>query len=544
MYEAGRNAAFVDSYVQAPPGNLLYGRTGALRHEAGLDASGLPHTGQERELFPGFALMLLALAGGWFGWRSDARPLVAAMLAVAVTGFVLSLGPDGVGSIYATLHRYVFGFQAVRASARFSVLVTFGLATLAALAWRELSSRAHRPGAFPRALAPAALAIVVLECAHLPVTLAAAPPQQTEVGQWLRGAPGSGAVAILPLGLDIDSTPAMVQSLEHRRPILNGYSGQRPAYYASLVDTLSTFPSPEALVALHESGVQYVVAPAPVERPAGETAWPLVPRAQFGTGTIYEIVWSPEIDARFSTLTTVVPPPAGTASFTAGEEAVYTVAWDGAGVNLAAGEITLSVTGPPAAGASASGDIASPASESYRFVATAATAPWVARFFEARDRFETTTDAALMPLVHTRELNEGSRHVNRTYVYDAAAGVVRIGDVALPLAAGARDAIAAIYYVRTLPLDPGGAIAFPVNEAGRNLVIEVRVGGREQVIIGGQPVAAIRLEPRIRQRVERRQQATGTLWISDDARRVPVLVEIAAGFGRVRLELARYRAGS
>jgi hypothetical protein len=526
LFEASRSAAFVDSYLQAPPGNVLYGRTSVLRHAEGRDAAGLPHTGPERELFPGFVLALMALAGAALGWRSDAKPLVAAMIALVLLGFVLSLGPDGIRALYATLHRYVFGFQAIRAPARFSVLVTFGLATLAAVAWRELSARAHRSSAVPRALAPAALVLVALETAHVPVVLAEAPLLQTSVGQWLRTAPGSGAVVVLPLGLDIDSTPAMVQSLEHRRPILNGYSGQRPSFYPSLVDTLSAFPAPEALVALHEAGVQYIVAPAAIERPAGEEAWPLVPRAQLPGGTIYELAWSPAIDERYARVTSVVPPPVGTVPFRIGEEATYTVMWDGAGMNLAAGEIRLSVEGPP-----------------YRLVATAETAPWVARFFEARDRFVTTTDAALMPLLHERELHEGSRDVARRYEYDAAAGVVRSGDVTLPLAAGARDAIAAIFYVRTLPLEPGGTVRFPVNEAGRNLILELEVAGREPVTVAGASQPALRLAPRIRQRVERRAPVDVRLWLSDDARRVPLIVEIAAGFGRVRLELAGYRAG-
>ncbi|MGE3401417.1 MAG: DUF3108 domain-containing protein [Vicinamibacterales bacterium] len=526
LFEASRNAAFADSYLQAPPGNLLYGRTGVLRRAEGLDADGLPHTGPERELFPGFVLLLMAAAGAVLGWRSDARPLVAAMAALVVLGFVLSLGPDGVRALYATLHRHVFGFQAIRAAARFSVLVSFGLATLAALAWRELSAKAHRPGRAHAAVASAALALVVLESAHLPVALAEAPALQTGVGQWLRSAPGDGAVVVLPLGLDIDSTPSMVQSLEHGRPILNGYSGQRPSFYPSLADTLTTFPSPEALVALHEAGVQYIVAPAPVDRPDGEEAWPLVPRAQLPGGTIYELAWSPEVEERYARLTSVVPPLPGAIPFELGEESTYTVAWDGAGMNLAAGEIRLSVEGPP-----------------YRLVALAETAPWVARFFEARDAFVTTTDAALLPLVHERELNEGSRHVTRRYEYDAAAGVVRSGDVTLPLTAGARDAIASIFYVRTLPLATGDTVRFPVNEAGRNLIIELEVGGVEQVAVAGASRQAIRLSPRVRQRVERRAPVDATIWLSDDGRRVPVVVEVAAGFGRVRLELTNYRAG-
>ena len=544
LYEAGRSAAFLDSYVQVPPGNLLYGRTGILRQAEGLDGNGVPHTGQERELFPGIVLTLLAMAGAWFGWRSDSWPLVASMLALALVGFLLSLGPDGVRPLYATLHRYVFGFQAIRAPARFSVLVTFGLATLAAVGWRELSARAHGVGAGagagasrpPRWIAPVALALVALESAHVPVGLAPAPARQTEVGRWLRAAPGSGAVVMLPLTLDIESTPAMVQSLEHRRPILNGYSGQRPAFYAPLVDTMSTFPSGEALLALHEGGVQYIVSPVPVSRPDGEP-WPLVPRAQFAGATIYELHWTAEVDERFSRLDAVVPPPPGAAPFRAGERATYSVAWDGAGVNVPAGEIAVSVEPP-----------------SYRFVVTATTAPWVARFFEARDRFVTTADARLLPVVHERELNEGSRHVTRAYAYDFSGQVVRTGRtaddarapgaVALPLLPEARDALAALFYVRTLPLAPGSTVRFPVNEAGRNLVVDLGAVTRETIALAGGPVQAIRLDPRIERRVERRTPVVAVVWLSDDERRVPLAVDVAAGFGRVRMELIRYEAGS
>ena len=46
----------------------------------------------------------------------------------------------------------------------------------------------------------------------------------------------------------------------------------------------------------------------------------------------------------------------------------YALSWEGAGTDVAAGEVTIAVE-PPA----------------YRFVVTAATAPWIKRFFEARD---------------------------------------------------------------------------------------------------------------------------------------------------------------
>ena len=129
LFEAARHAATPASYVSAPEANAVYGRTGLLRTDRGA----------EHELFPGLVVIALAVYGLIVARRRGSGPLAAAATATLVTGFVLSLGPDGVRALYATLHAYVFGFQGIRAPARFAVLVAFGLATLAAIATRELT---------------------------------------------------------------------------------------------------------------------------------------------------------------------------------------------------------------------------------------------------------------------------------------------------------------------------------------------------------------------------------------------------------------------
>jgi hypothetical protein len=376
------------------------------------------------------------------------------------------------------------------------------------------------------------------------LSLAVAPALRTDVGQWLARASGPGAVAILPLDLDIASTPAMVQSLEHRRPIVNGYSGQRPSFYGPLVEAINTFPSADSLLALRESGVRFVVTPAPIAplaplaplTPLAPTATPIVERARFGDATIYELRWTPDIEARLTATSTVEPPPAGPISFHVGEVARYRVGWGGAGMSLSAGDISISVE-PPA----------------YRLVVKAVTAPWVAKFFEARDVFATQTDAALLPQVHERDQQEGSRHVARAFIYDHAARVVRTGGsvaearadgaVVLPMVPRARDAIAALFYARTLPLREGEQYRFPVNEAGRSLIVELTVDGREMIRIQGRGVDAWRLTPRLQRRVESREQLAAIVWLSNDARRVPLALDLDAGFGHVRVELESYQPG-
>jgi len=535
LAEAGRNAAYTGSYLQAPPGNVLYGRTGLLRQQDSA-AAAHPRTGPERELFPGFVLIALAIAGAWLGWRSDARPTVLTMIAISAVGFVLSLGPDGVRPLYAAAHRFVFGFAVIRAPARFSVLVTFALCVLAAIAVRELRSpRLPLPGGresrglgFPAV--GVLIAVAVVELLHVPANLVAAPAQYTDLGEWLAREPGPGAVAFLPLARDVESTPEMVQSLEHRRPIVNGYSGQRPAFYGPFADEINTFPSADALATLHDSRVRFVVTAKPLDRPEP----PVTERARFDEGTIYELQWTPDLEARLVTANAVEPPPPGRIPFRVGELARYDVHWDGAGVSLSAGDISIAVEPP-----------------TYRLVVTATTAPWVARFFEAQDVFRTRVDEELLPRVHEREQHEGSRHVTRAFVFDGPARIVRTGRtlaealdqeaVVLPMAPRARDAISALFYVRTLPLRPGERIRFPVNEAGRNLVAEVTVNGVDRITSLNRRVEAIRVTPVLQRRAADRQPLAATIWLSNDDRRLPLILDLDAGFGHMRVELVSYR---
>ena len=528
LFEADKGAAVVASYLQAPPTNLVYGATGLLRftRREG-DAWRGVRIGPEQELWPGLVVLALALFGAWRAWRTDTRPLVATMLAVGVVGFVLSLGPAGIRPLYAAVHGSLFGFQAIRAPARFGVLVMFAAAVLAAVGLRELTRGRPR---VPRALVPALVALVALEYLNAPIPYVAAPPAHTPTGAWLAAAPEPGPVAYVPMDLDAGNTPAMLQTLEHGRPTVNGYSGQRPAFYPSIVDALGTFPSGEALATLKDLGVRFVVSAHPVALPA---VTPLVERAAFDKTRIYELRWTPETERAIEE-PSAPPPPPGPVSFAPGERAVYQVQWIGGPLDLPAGTATLTVGAP-----------------AYTFSATAETAEWVSRFFEARDTYTTSADASLVPRIHERHLRQGRRAVDRAFVYDEVSHGVRVGAtpaeaaastaMRLPLASGARDALTTFYYVRTLPLATGYAIQLPLNDAGRNVVLQLTVAGEETVRVGGRDVPTWRLVPRIVERVARHEPLEMVVWVSRDSRRIPVAFEVVGGFGRVRAELIDYR---
>ena len=537
LYQAGLNEASATSYLRVAPDNLLYGRTGLLRPAPAAEARG-EKIGVERELFVGFTVMLLALFAVWQLGVRERRAVVWPLVSLVVVGFVLSLGPDGVRPLYAWLHAHVFGFQAIRAPARFGVLVAFGCAGLAALALDAMAARRPR-------LVWLALAAIALEYANAPLPLVPAPETASAVGAWLRDAPGPGAVIYLPLGLDAENTPFMLESLQHRRPIVNGYSGQRPSFFTSLVDTMREFPSADALWTLRDLDVRFVVATGPIAPITGLT--PLVKRATFANRTIYELVWTPEIEDGLARPDLPAPPlPPPTLPFAAGEVARYRILWGSSpSMALSAGDIVLTVqlAAPPLAREG----------ESLQFELAATPAPWVSAFFDARDRFISLTRADLLPTLHVQQIREGRRVLDRVAAFDPARRVVRSAngppDAAatapgLPLAPGARDPLSAFYYARAVPLTAGATVRIPVNDFGRSRVVELRAGGEEPVTAEGRSQTALRLEGRIEYRIEHRRSPRTTLWLSTDGRRIPLVIEIDAPFGQFRAELVEYRAGT
>jgi len=545
LYQASQHAARPASYVQVPEVNLLYGRTHLLTPR---DAAGQPRTWRaesvEHVLFPGFAVTVLAALGAWTARRRANWPVVWSMAALATIGFVLSLGPDGVRPIYAAAHRFVFGFQAIRAPARFGILVALALAALASLAVTWLARERHSGGrrGVSQTLPPLLCVVMVLEYASVPLPFVPRPPRATAVGQWLAQAPGPGAVIHLPLTLDRRNTPPMVQSMEHWRPVVNGHSGQRPPFFTPLVDVMSTFPSAESLWTLRDFNVRFVVAPSPLPDRLDDrdgftgltlAETPLIERARFPEGVIYELAWTDAHEARIPRPAPPPPPPPGPIPFTPKEEATYEVRWLSGPLDVAAGTATLQVR-PGGSGAA------------YELVASARTAPWVAQFFEAQQEFTTSASADLLPLVHLRDQREGQRHVVRQYRFDHDARVVRIGmpgeaeSVTLTIPPGSRDALTAFYYTRTRVPAPGEVLRIPVNDGGRNLTLEITNAGPERVTIGGRQVDAVRLEPKLVARVERRAPVRMIVWIAADGTSVPLAAEVEAGFGRVRLDLVEY----
>jgi hypothetical protein len=524
LYETANNSANLTSYLQAPATNLIYGRTNFLRPGG---VSHLPFKdGPEQALFVGFVPLALA-AIGLVRVRGEPRTnLVYATL--AIVGVLLSLGPNGVRPVYALLYRAVFGMSAIRAAARFDVLTLVGVSVLAASGIRRLEASV---AVKPWTIGVAAGALIAIEYCNGVIAFPAPPALTSNAGQWLKSQPGQGAVICLPMGPFATNTPCMLQELEHGRPIVNGYSGFRPPFFEALLDAANHLPADDSLLAMHDLGVEFVVSGRAL--PLNETnSGLLVERAAFNDQHVYQVTWSPELESRLAAATDITPPEPGVPPFGVGESATYHVRWTSGPIGISAGDATIAIASPQG-------------SERYRFVVSAKTAPWMARFYEADVRLETTASERFLPLTYHETIVDGKRRTERQLTFDGARREMKVvsggTSITLPLGQEARDPISTLFYVRTLPIAAGTHVAIPMNDNGRRMKLDLTVDEQETISLGDRSWPSWKTKPELSERIDRRGAVHIVAWLSADARRIPLVVEVSAAFGTARLELASYK---
>jgi hypothetical protein len=183
------------------------------------------------------AMVLAALATiitPSFGSAWRRRSPLTFYSSAAVLMFVLSLGPYPTLAGRRVLFRAPYawlmalpGYSSVRVPARFGMLFILCLAVAAACAFARFTR------GFParvQAVIATFTAIAIL-AESWPAMVVAAPPPSIAA---LNRADVAAPLVELPIGLVDRDIAALYRSIEHRRPIVNGYSGFFPPHYLVL----------------------------------------------------------------------------------------------------------------------------------------------------------------------------------------------------------------------------------------------------------------------------------------------------------------------
>jgi hypothetical protein len=216
----------------------------------------LPLLGRWKEvLFPGFTAVFLAAAGTVFAWRSTSRHRETVLLygTLGVLACWLSLGPAA--GLYSLLYSTIPGFNLLRASSRFGLLVSFSIAVLAGLGLSALLSRVSRPGVVFGVIA----ALVIGESIEVVSYRAVrpVPPVYRVLAHLPRG--GLLELPVYSRRFAFMRARYMLGSTAHWQPLVNAYSDYTPEDFLAIEGHLGAFPSAESFALLERDQVRYAI---------------------------------------------------------------------------------------------------------------------------------------------------------------------------------------------------------------------------------------------------------------------------------------------
>ena len=291
-----RRAEEVTAYSATPADYLRVPQENVLRGSR--NAGAAP---DERSLFPGAIAIALAL----LAFIPPISRMAWTYLALAVVSADLSLGAHGV--LFPMLQNTISVTTSLRAPARFGVLVLLSLAVLAAIG----SARAYRH--WPKAAPLISVALTVLclgEYWSSPIGVREYDPRPSEVHAWLATqAPGTVIVEMPAPTLRtlwMHEPAYALASINHWQPLVNGYSAFPPAQYSRIITELRKFPDRDAILALREAKVSYVLINRGLYQPdefdrviaAVEASSRLWPVRAFGEGAhqvvVVQVNYEPE----------------------------------------------------------------------------------------------------------------------------------------------------------------------------------------------------------------------------------------------------------
>jgi hypothetical protein len=210
------------------------------------------------------------------------------------------------------------------------------------------------------------------------------------------------------------------------------------------------------------------------------------------------------------------------------EKLSYAVSWE---KFLVAAEITTSIdrTQEPGGGAA------------FQIKMMAKTAGIVdAYIYKIRDLYETMADAqTLQPFRGTIETLHGKKTGNYSFSIDRKKNALLLPDhqkIQIPPAT--YDIPTLFFMLRTIDLTPGKAQNFNLVDKGKLYALRAEVEGREEVLIQKKKVMAIRIAIKMMNAKVPDDSTKIRCYLSDDPRRLPVLISAEPKWGRVIMELS------
>ena len=112
-----------------------------------------------------------------------------------------------------------------------------------------------------------------------------------------------------------------------------------------------------------------------------------------------------------------------------------------------------------------------------------------------------------------------------------------------PITTGVQDVLSAFFYVRNLDLTPGNTYRVPAHTSRKTYELEVIIHGKETIKVEAGTFDCFVVEPVLVGEGLFKHEGKLTMYITDDANRVPVMIKTKIPVGSIDVELKEYHPG-
>ena len=167
-------------------------------------------------------------------------------------------------------------------------------------------------------------------------------------------------------------------------------------------------------------------------------------------------------------------------------------------------------------------------------------------FYKVRNKIESYWDRdGHFSWRYTENRREGGFRAQDDISFDYDRMEARYKDGrSFPIPPHVQDALSAFYFSRTQPLPLGGSIVFDYHASHRSLPLEVKVLGREKIETPAGTFNCVAIEPLLKAGGIFKKKGQLVIWITDDERRMPVLMKSKVTIGSISVVLQEYRPGA
>lgn len=187
--------------------------------------------------------------------------------------------------------------------------------------------------------------------------------------------------------------------------------------------------------------------------------------------------------------------------------------------------------------------------EVYHTVGTGRSVGMAEWFFPTRDRYESFIDTeALVPWEFIRDVNEDGHIIKRHLVFDQYEQTVtdRLAPAkgSFSYAPYAQDMLSSFYYARAFNADklkPGDDIDFTMFLDYEQFPFKLRLIKRAELDTKFGKVKCLVLRPALQKGRVFKDEESMTIWVTDDANKIPVLIQSELLVGSIKIELDSFK---